>query len=342
VQLIALAVLFFWCFQILKPFLSPLIGGSILAVTLYPLHVRLTSWLKGKKNWSAVMITLLLLSILIVPAITLLISTASEFKHIAIAYREGDIFIPPPAEAVKAWPLIGEQAYGYWSEAANDLGEMISRHKEEVKSIAVIALDLLASTGNGLVVFTLSIIVGGFFLAFSSTAGAFARSVFINLAGSQGESMLEISRTTVQNVAKGILGVALIQAMLAGLGMGLAGIPLTGLWVLICMILAVVQIGILPVSIGVIIYIWNTAEPLTAGLLTGWMILIGLVDNVLKPYLMGKGSSVPMLVVFLGSLGGFIVDGFMGLFLGAIFLSLGYILMMDWLNKKDPTGSPQA
>ena len=144
--------------------------------------------------------------------------------------------------------------------------------------------------------------------------------------------MSSSAQLTVRNVAKGILGVAVIQTTLAGAGFVIVGIPLSGLWILICLILAIVQIGIMPVSLGAIIYAWSAFDTLTASLFTVWMIIVGISDNILKPIMLGKGAPAPMLVVFLGAIGGFIATGFIGLFLGAIILTLGYKLMLAWLD----------
>ena len=115
--------------------------------------------------------------------------------------------------------------------------------------------------------------------------------------------------------------------------MAVAGVPYSGIWTLLCLILAIVQIGITPVSLGVIIYIWASDASTTAAiLLTIWMVLVGLLDNFLKPIIMGKGAPVPMLVIFLGAIGGFIFSGFIGLFTGAVILSLGYKLFDIWLK----------
>ena len=150
-----------------------------------------------------------------------------------------------------------------------------------------------------------------------------------------GIEMTQLAEVTVRNVAKGILGVAFIQSMLAGVGFVLAGIPLAGLWIVISLVLAIVQVGILPVSVGVIIYIWGHGSTLTAILLTVWMLFVGVIDNILKPIMLGKGAPVPMLVVFLGAIGGFISTGFIGLFTGAIILSIGYKLLQAWLNSSE-------
>jgi predicted PurR-regulated permease PerM len=129
------------------------------------------------------------------------------------------------------------------------------------------------------------------------------------------------------------LGVALIQGLLAGMGFMIAGVPGAGVWAFLCIFLAIIQIGIAPVAIPVIIYMFYTASTMTAILLTIWLILVMVSDNFLKPVLLGRGAPVPMLVIFLGSIGGFISMGFIGLFIGAVILSLGFKLFQAWLES---------
>jgi predicted PurR-regulated permease PerM len=331
-QLLALALLLFWCFHILEPFITPLVWGSVLAITLYPIHERLARKLKGRNAWSAVIITVMMLLLIIGPAVWLLLATVDEFKELGNAYRSGELNIPPPSDQVKDWPVIGSTVYENWLQASQDLTALLTQHSDQVKSVLLTLFGLLKNTAAGIVLFTLSIIISGVLLAFAKPAGSFAHSLFTQLAGKAGESMVESAELTVRNVAKGVLGVAIIQSILAGIGFVLAGIPFAGLWILVCLILSIVQIGILPVSIGVIIYIWTVADPVTATIFTIWMLIVGVSDNILKPILLGKGAPAPMLVVFLGAIGGFIYSGFIGLFTGAIVLTLGYKLMITWLN----------
>ena len=332
IQMLALAILLFWCFKILEPFITPLVWGSVLAISLYPLHKSLSKKLKGRTNWSAVVITVLMLALIIGPAVWLLLATVDEFKGLADAYKAGTFVIPQPNEKVKEWPLIGSNLYAYWTRASTDLSALVTEYRDQLKTVLLTILDLLANTSKGILLFTLSIIISGGLLAYAKPAGDFARSLFIRLAGQMGESMTESAELTVRNVAKGVLGVAIIQSVLAGIGFVIVGIPFAGLWILVCLILAIVQVGILPVIIGVIIYAWSTSEPLTATLFTIWMIFCGVIDNVLRPIMLGKGAPAPMLVVFLGAIGGFIFSGFIGLFTGAIVLTLGYKLVSVWLN----------
>jgi len=334
-QLVALALLLIWCFRIVEPFITPFVWGGVLAITVYPIHQGLSKRLKGRSIWSAVVITVMMLLLIIGPAVWLLFATVDEVKELGNAYRADELHIPPPAEKVKAWPIIGSTVYDNWSKASKDMTALITQYKDEVKSVLLTFLGLLKNTAAGILVFTLSIIISGVLLAYAKSASKFAHSLFIQLAGKAGESMVESAEVTVRNVAKGVLGVAVIQSILAGIGFVLAGIPLAGLWILVCLILSIVQIGLMPVSVGVIIYIWGSADTLTATLLTIWMVFVGVIDNVLKPIMLGKGAPAPMLIVFVGAIGGFMAMGFIGLFIGAIILTLGYNLMTGWLAYKE-------
>jgi predicted PurR-regulated permease PerM len=339
-QLLALGLLLVACYFILYPFITLMVWATVLAITLYPLQKRIASRLRGRNGLAASIITVLMLAILIAPAVWLLLSTVQEVRELAELYRAGQFNIPPPPENVKGWPLIGNKAFDLWASANSNLTALITEHTDQVKAISLKFLDLLASTGKGILLFTLAVVASGVLLAYAKPSGDFAKTLFIKLLGNMGAEMTDLAEVTVRNVAKGILGVAFIQSMLAGIGFVLAGIPLAGLWIVICLVLAIVQIGILPVSIGVIIYIWGHGTTTTAVLLTIWMLIVGVSDNILKPIMLGKGAPVPMLVVFLGAIGGFMSTGFIGLFTGAIILSVGYKLLLGWLNSAKEEVSP--
>jgi predicted PurR-regulated permease PerM len=169
-------------------------------------------------------------------------------------------------------------------------------------------------------------------MAHAKGVGDLAGDLFVSLAGERGSDFADISTITIRNVVKGILGVAIIQGILAGIGFAIAGVPGAGVWAFLCLFLAIIQIGIAPVAIPVIIFMFYSASTLTAGLLMVWLIFVMLSDNFLKPILLGRGAPVPMLVIFLGSIGGFISMGFIGLFVGAVILSLSFKLFRAWLN----------
>lgn len=332
VQLLALSLLIYFCFEIIKPFVTLLIWASVLAITLYPLYKSFTRLLKGRKWISASVITLIMFLLIIGPATMLTLATVDEFKVIKAAYDEGNLQIPPPDENVKNWPLIGNSLYEQWYEASTSITIFISKNMETIKPIGLKLLDLLSSVGMGILLLMASFLVAGIMMVYGEEGAELASLFFARLVGKQGDAMEKSVAITVRNVAKGVIGVAFIQGIMAGIGLVMAGVPLAGLWALIGMVFCIIQIGMMPVSIGVIIFIWSTADTTTAILLTIWMLFIGIIDNILKPLMMGIGAPAPMLIVFMGTIGGFIFNGFIGLFTGAIVLTLGYQLAMGWLK----------
>jgi predicted PurR-regulated permease PerM len=333
IQLLALALLLSFCYNVISPFVNPILWGAIFGIALYPVHQKLKGWLGGRGTLASVILTIVVLLIFIVPGIIFTIRTASEAKDVLTAYRAGQIKINPPGESVKTWPLIGNKTYALWQQASQDLDKLVEQNPDKVKAVSSKMVDMIKSTGKGLLLLTLAIIISGVLLCYATQVAEFTRRLFNRLLNSTKVDMANLAAVTIRNVVKGVLGVAVIQSALAGAGMAVAGVPYTGIWTLLALVLAIVQIGITPVSIGVIIYIWSSgASTTTAILLTIWMVLVGVLDNVLKPLIMGKGAPVPMLVIFLGAIGGFIYSGFIGLFTGAVILSVGYRLFDIWLK----------
>lgn len=330
-----LFIMIMWCFQIVEPFLSIILWGIILAVTIYPLHVKLKVKLGGRNLLSAILLTLLLLLVIIIPCLLLGGSLVSGLKNLVELYREGQLAIPPPPDSIQSWPVIGNEFHKLWKTAAENPGEILKMYGPQLKAGFSWLVSFVSQAGMGFLLILASIIVSGVFLVYGEQGGKAAHNLFTRLAGEHGVNFAKLSEVTIRNVSRGIIGVAFIQATLAGIGFLVAGVPLAGLWALLALLFCIIQIGIFPVAIGVIIYMFATASLLPAILLTVWLIIVSLIDNVLKPLLIGKGAPVPMLVIFIGAIGGFIFKGFMGLFLGAIVLSLGYKLLLAWLDEKN-------
>ncbi len=329
-----LTFIFGWCFLILSPFLSPVIWGMIIAVTLYPFYKNLTKLFRGHNTLAAVALTIVALLFILIPAALLAESMWDGITHLRGLYDQGQI-IPPPDERVNSWPTFLKPVADLWKAASTNLQAVVVKYAPQLKDAASYLLGLLTGTGLGVLEFMASVIIAGVFLNYSKQGGDATRRVFTRLAGESGVKFAELSEVTIRNVVKGILGVAIIQSVLSGLGFFIAGVPLAGLWTLLCLILALVQVGVGPVVIGTAIYMFVTHDTLPAALFAVWSLIILLSDNILKPLLLGKGAPVPMLVVFLGSLGGFVANGFLGLFLGPVLLSVGYTLFKAWLGTAE-------
>ncbi|SHH25318.1 Predicted PurR-regulated permease PerM [Chryseolinea serpens] len=332
-ELGVLAFILGWCFIILSPFIFPIIWGLVISITVYPMFAKLKTKLGGRGKLASTLITIVFLAILLVPTFMLSGSLIDGVRELKAMIDEGRSPIPPPGEHAKTLPAFAQPLVAIWQEASQNLQAAVSKHPEGFQKAGLAMLSFVAKTGAGILSFLISIILAGVFLAYAKEGGNTLKSVFVKLAGKQGEELAAISEATIRSVVKGILGVAIVQTLMSGIGFVVVGIPAAGLWTLFCLIFAIIQVGVGPVMIPMIIYVFNTADLTTSILFLIWGGLTLISDNILKPLLLGRGAPVPMLVVFLGAIGGFIATGFLGLFLGAVILSLGYKLYESWMNE---------
>jgi len=325
-----------WCFAIVKPFIIPIVWGIIIAVAEYPGYLRLRRALGGRGATAAALIAVLGLVLLVAPAVMLSTTLVDSAHGLAKGLQEGTIAVPPPPEAVKEWPVVGDKLDAFWRQASENLAAAIGKIAPQLKAIGSWLLSTAAGAGFGILQFVIAIILAGFLLARSEAGARAAQAIATRLAGEKGADFAMLAEATVRSVTRGILGVALIQSVLAGLGFMAMGIPGAGIWALLCLLLSVIQIGIFPITIPILIYVFSTADMAPAVVFLIWSILVGTLDNILKPVLLGRGVQVPMAVIFVGAIGGFITSGIIGLFVGAVVLVVGYKLFLVWL-----VGTPQ-
>lgn len=333
-----LVVLVAWCFSIVRPFVIPIAWGVIIAVSAHSSYLKLRRLLGGRGGLAATLLVILGLVLLMVPAVLLSGTLVDAAQGLAKGFEEGTLAVPPPPESVRDWPLVGEGLSTFWAQASENLAATVAKLAPQLKAVGGWLLSTAAGAGFGLLQFVIAIIIAGVFLANSEAGGAFARALAARLAGERGADFATLAEATVRSVTRGILGVALIQSTLAGIGFLAIGIPGAGLWALLCLLLSTVQIGIVPITLPIVIYVLATADTVPAVLFLVWSIFVGTIDNVLKPILLGRGVEVPMAVIFVGAIGGFISSGIIGLFVGSVVLVLGYKLFLAWLHDF-PEGS---
>jgi predicted PurR-regulated permease PerM len=204
----------------------------------------------------------------------------------------------------------------------------------QVKAMVPRLVSASADLGLTALQFVLSILVAGVLLAKAKAGTAAASSLFNRLFGNKGSEFEELTGSTIRSVTTGILGVAVIQSFFATLGFVFVGLPGAGVWAIAFLIAAVLQLGVL-VLVPAVIYVFAVASMTKAVIFLVWCAVVGLMDNVLKPMLLGRGVAVPVAVIFLGAIGGFVAMGLIGLFIGAIVLSVGYRLFLAWLENGD-------
>ena len=331
IGLVLLLVL--WCFNIIRPFILLVLWGAILAVAVYPLFEKLQSMLGGRQKLAATLMTLIALAMLVIPTVMLSGSAIENSQALAKHMEEGTLRIPPPSDNVESWPLVGEKLHRAWSLASNNLSAALSKYKDQLTEFAKWMLTAAAGAGAVLLQFIVSIIIAGMLLVYAKSGTDAVVTVSARLVGEEGgEKLAGMAGATVRSVAQGVLGVAVIQAVLAGIGLLVIGVPYAGVWTLLVLLLAIVQLPTILILGPIIVYVFTITTTVPAVIFMIWSLLVGMSDSLLKPLLLGRGLDVPMLVILLGAIGGMILSGIIGLFVGAVVLAVGYKLFMVWLN----------
>ena len=319
------------CLLILRPFIPLILWGIIIAIAVYPGYRRLQHRLGGRGVLSAVICTALLLAIFVVPLILLTGPLVDGVQNLAGRLTQGSPIVPPPPSRVETWPVIGPPLKNAWELASKNVAGAVRTFAPQIKAIVPKLLSISANLGLAVLEWLLSILVAGVLLANAASGARIGHSLAIRFFGEKGPEFEELAAATIRSVTTGIIGVALIQSVLAALGFIVARLPGAGAWALIFLFAAVLQVGVL-VLLPAVIYMFAIASTTKALLFLAWCAIVGLIDNVLKPLLLGRGVAVPMAVVFLGAIGGLLTLGTVGLFVGAIVLSIGYKLSLAWLE----------
>jgi predicted PurR-regulated permease PerM len=335
VRLGVLLLLVGWCLLILAPFAGIVVWAVIIAVAADDVCGRLTRLLGGRRTLAATLLVLFALALLIVPSVLLSETLIGGAQRFAADLSDGRVSVPPPPDKVADWPVIGPQVFDAWGLASENLAAALGRLRPQLEAVSGWLLRAAGSTGVALLQLTGSFILAGFLLTRSEGHGSAIERFATRLAGPRGPELTRLAGATVKSVVQGILGVAAIQTILAGLGFIVAGVPAAGLWALLVLVSAVVQLPVAIVMLPPILLVYAEASALVTVAFTIWCVAVALLDNVLKPILFGRGVEVPTIVIFLGAIGGMITMGIIGLFLGAVVLALGYTLFVSWLEQGD-------
>jgi predicted PurR-regulated permease PerM len=302
----------------------------ILAVAMYPGYSRLRDRLGGRRGLAAVLLSTVALLLLIVPLGMLTSSLVGNIADLASLLLEGRAIVPPPPPAIATWPIIGERLTHLWGLASVNLLGVLADVRPQLEAAARWLLALVPGASLGVLHALAAVVIAGVLLAHSAGGHALAEAVATRLVGARGPGLASLVERTIRTVARGVLGTAAIQSALAGVGLIVAGVPWAALLTLVCFFLSVAQLGPSLVLLGAVIYMFATADALTATVFLAWCVAVSLIDNVLRPVLMSRGSEVPMAVILAGVVGGLLAHGLIGLFVGPIVLAIGYELFKVW------------
>jgi predicted PurR-regulated permease PerM len=325
------------CYRVFAPFLTLTVWGLILAVTLYPLHRMIAGRINGRQGVAATLLVLLGITLLVAPTAVLMNSLGDTVQDFITRVHTNAVEIPPPSDRVAAWPLVGARLHAVWSRAHDDLPGLVQSMQPKIGELARAGLAFVASIAGALLLFIGALILAGIFMAFGEPGERACQAIFRRIVGKErGEEFTRLSAATIRAVAQGVVGVALIQAILVGLCLLVAGVPWAGALAAIVLVLGIAQIPAVIITLPAIAYIWTSETYGSAGgiLYTVLLLLAGMADNVLKPLMLGHGVNVPMPVILVGALGGMAAAGILGMFVGATLLALAYQVFTAWVEEK--------
>jgi predicted PurR-regulated permease PerM len=335
VRLALLALLVIWTFIVIRAFVPILAWSGVLAVAFYPAFKWLAKFLGDRPRVAAAFLTIINLAIVIGPATWLGISAVDGIRQLAGSLTTGDFVIPSPPEQLKQWRFVGPRIFDIWSGASGNIDAALREVAPYLKPLAGTMLTLAGSAGVGTLKFLLSVLIAGFLFPHGPQLVVSGRRVLSLIVREQSEHLLDIAGATIRAVSQGVIGVAVVQALLAGIGFKMAGIPGAGLLAFAVMLLTIIQIGAIIVLLPVIIWIWINQDFTTALALTIFFVFVGVLDNILKPLVMGRGLTTPTLVIFIGVMGGTLAHGIVGLFIGPIVLAVAWEMIAAWMRADE-------
>lgn len=322
--------------SVIAPFLSVVIWALIMAIGVYPYFVMLRRRMGPAGGWASTLIALIGLVVLIIPTVLVVQGILESLGPFARSLADGSIHVPPPNEAIKDWPLIGEPIYATWAQASDNLGAVAAQYAGQIRETASRMLAISAGLLGGVFQFALSIVFAAVFMSYADPLVKITDQLAERIASNRGSAMLMMAAQTARNVTKGVIGVAVIQGGLGALGIMALGMPFAGVVAALMVASTLVQAPVL-VIVPTIIYAW-AAEPTFAALIfTVYMIPVLLSDNVLKPVLMARGLETPMVVILIGVIGGTLSGGLIGLFTGPVILAVFHKMLLMWLQSVSAT-----
>jgi predicted PurR-regulated permease PerM len=339
IRLGLLAFLIYWSFVLLRPFIPILAWSGVLAVALYPAYDWLSAHIGHRPRIAAFIMTVVLLAVFLGPATWLGLGLIDGLRTASDHLTSGELAIPSPPASVKDWPIVGGSLHEFWSQASLNFEAAFRQIAPHLKPLAGVIVAFAGSAGTGTLKFVAAVVIAGFLLPSGPRLVAAIRTMLTRIVPPRSADFLTLAGATIRTVAQGVIGVAVLQSLLAGIGLKIAGVPHAGVLAFAVLVLAIIQIGSAPILLPVIIWIWTVKDVGAAVLITIFLVLVGVSDNALKPVLMGRGLSTPVLVIFMGVLGGTLAHGIVGLFVGPIILAVAWELLMAW-SRDEAASSP--
>lgn len=340
----ALIVLIGGSLLVLAPFTTALLWGAILAFSSWYPYSVLSRWMGNRRSLAAVICVLLAAVIVLGPFVYAGASVSAHIDELAgLADRFRDQGLPPLPDWITGLPYVGSYLQNSWDKLIHADSEMVSNLRKLIAPVGHVVLGAGLSIGAGLGQLALSIVLAFFFYTGGEFAVAWLRAGMRRIAGERADHLLALAGNTVKGVVYGVLGTAFVQAVLAGIGFWIAGVPGAAILGFVTFFLSVIPVGPPLVWIPAALWLYHTGSLGWAIFMAVWGVgVVSMADNVIKPLLISKGTDMPLIWVMLGVFGGALAFGFLGVFIGPTLLAVAYALLRDWTIGSEPLVNPPS
>lgn len=329
--LIALVLLLAGCLIVLRPFVSALLWAVVLCFSSWPVYRQLLKLLGDRRTLAALVMSLAMVLVVLLPFVIIGATLADNVKDVTVAARNWlDAGPPEPPTWLAKVPVVGPTATDYWQAVAQDSAKLWKDLKGFLEPVSSGLLKAGIALGRGVLELALSVFIAFFLFRDGLAAGERLTAAVERIGGERGKHLLDVAGKTVRGVVYGILGTALVQAVMAGIGFVIAGVPGAALLALLTFFLSVVPVGPPLVWIPAALWLFNRGSTGWGVFMLVWGFGVSSVDNFVKPWLISQGSNLPFLLIFFGVLGGAVAFGFIGVFLGPTLLAVGFRLVKEW------------
>lgn len=326
---------------ILRPFLGALIWSAMIVIATWPMLLRTQAALGGRRGLAVLLFSIVLIGVLVVPLAVLAQAAAAHVGELqSLAARVADSGLPPAPEWLGKVPVVGTRAVAAWQEFANSaFGDLLAQARPYVGDVLGWLGRQAGSLGAVLLQFVITVVLCSVLYTGGESWARWARQFSRRLAGDRGDRVTVLAGQAIRGVALGVVVTAVLQSALGGIGLAIAGVPFAGPLTLVMFVLCIAQLG--PIIVLLIATAWAYANVGTVWgtFLLVWSIVVGLMDNFVRPALIRKGADLPFLLIFAGVVGGLVAFGLIGIFVGPVVLAVAYTLLTDWVAEADSPGT---
>jgi len=331
-------------FLILRPFLPAVIWAAMVVVATWPVMLGIQARLWGKRSLAVAVMTLLLLLVLVVPLSLAIATIADNADRIAgWAKWLAEFSVPPPPAWVAGLPLVGDKLQHFWQQfAATGIEEYAAKLAPYASTVTGVFLSKAGNFGLLFLQFLLTVAIAAVMYAGGESAADWMKRFGRRLGGERGAGAVVLASQAIRGVALGVVVTAIVQSVLGGIGLALAGIPMAPVLTALMFMLCIAQLGPVLVLLPAVAWLFWSGDNTWGVVLLVWTLVVGSLDNILRPYLIKKGADLPLLLIFAGVIGGMITLGLVGIFVGPVVLAVAYTLIDAWVADDTERDLPPA